>query len=191
LAKFGAVAPDTGLGLGAAALARVNRHFHVSQSASPQSRLNEIENNYFRMQRAIGYVPQGLVLAVTEPPAVAVSAFMFSFAGGYDSRIKFPKDDPNYIEEDEDVPPQSIYLCPKARALNDDGFVYCMVHELAHFTSPFGADGIHDFAYFHKNKIKYKSLDSESAFHNADCYSQFAFDAIGKPDFNVLFNSSS
>lgn len=191
LAKLPLINAGPGLRFSDAALERVNRHFHVSKSSSPQSRLNELESNFFRMQSAIGYVPRGLVLAVLEPPKVAVGAWMFSFAGGYDSRLKLPKDDPNYIEEDEDTPPQSIYICPKARALNDDGFAYSMIHELAHFTSPFGSDGIHDFAYFHRDPVKYRSLDPDTAFHNADCYPQFAFDAIGKPNFNITLNSSS
>ena len=181
----------SGLGLGALALARADRHFHVQHTSSPRTRLNEIDSNYLRMHTAIGYVPKGLVLAVPEPPALAVGAFMFSYAGGYDSRIKYPKDDPRYIEEDDRAPPQSIYVCPKSRTLNNDAFAYSMIHELAHFTSPFGAAGNHDFAYFHRDPAKYKSLDPDQAFHNADCYSQFAFDAIGKPDFNIEANRNS
>jgi hypothetical protein len=179
------------LGFGARALERADRHFHVRKTPIPAVRLNEIDGNYLRMLTAIGYVPQGLVLAVPEPPALAVGAFMFSYAGGYDSRIRYPKDDPRYIEEDENAPPQSIYVCPKARTLNNEAFVYCMIHELAHFTSPFGAEGNHDFAYFHRDPARYKSLDPERAYHNADCYAQFAFDAIGKPDFNVESNRDS
>jgi peptidoglycan hydrolase-like protein with peptidoglycan-binding domain len=189
LAKVGL--DGSGLGFGTQALARADRHFHVTATATPRTRLNEIDGNYFRMQTAIGYIPRGLVLAVPEPPAVAIGAWMFSYAGGYDSRLKFPKDDPNYIEEDENTPPQSIYICPKARTLNNDGFAYVMIHELAHFTSPFGAAGNHDFAYFHRDPARYRGLDPEQAFHNADCYSQFAFDAIGRPDFNIVSNQTS
>lgn len=104
---------------------------------------------------------------------------------------QYPKDDPRLIEEDDRAPPQSIYVCPTSRTLNNDAFAYSMIHELAHFTSPFSAAGNHDFAYFHRDPAKYKSLDTDQAFHNADCYSQFAFDAIGKPDFNIEVNRNS
>jgi hypothetical protein len=58
-----------------------------------------------------------------------------------------------------------------------------MIHELAHFTGP--VDGILDHAYFHKNPHRYRNLSHELAFGNADSYSQFAFETIGKPDFDA------
>jgi hypothetical protein len=115
------------------------------------------------------------VLTADEPPSLAVSAFMFTFAGGYHLR--------GQDDTFDGIPVGSIYLCPKSRTLGQGGFMYAMIHELAHFTGPTG-NGI-DNAYFHKDSQRYRNLSPDLAFHNADCYSQFPFDAIGKPNFNV------
>jgi hypothetical protein len=69
-----------------------------------------------------------------------------------------------------------------------------MIHELAHYVGPipkaFVIDGIEDHAYFHKGSQSYKNLAPEKAFKNADCYAQFAFDAVGKPDYDATQNRS-
>jgi hypothetical protein len=88
---------------------------------------------------------------------------MFTFAGGYHLR--------GQDDTFDGIP------------LGQGGFMYAMIHELAHFTGPTG-NGI-DNAYFHKDSQRYRNLSPDLAFHNADCYSQFPFDAIGKPNFNV------
>jgi hypothetical protein len=80
------------------------------------------------------------------------------------------------------VPP-SVSLTQSATRLSEDGFTCAMIHELAHFTGP--VDGILDHAYFHKNPHRYRNLSHELAFGNADSYSQFAFETIGKPDFDA------
>jgi hypothetical protein len=85
----------------------------------------------------------------------------------------------------EGLPVSSIYLCPKAKTLDRDAFVYAMIHELAHFTGP-KDNGVDDFAYFHKDPNKYANLSPALTLRNADCYSQFAYDAIGKANFNIL-----
>ena len=47
-------------------------------------------------------------------------------------------------------------------------------------------NGVDDFAYFHKDPNKYANLSPALTLRNADCYSQFAYDAIGKANFNIL-----
>ena len=131
---------------------------------------------FLNMLTAIGYVPQGVVLAADEPPTIAQGSFMFTFPGGYSLRR------PEHTWEG--IPVGSIYLCPKSRTLRDNGFTYAMLHELAHYTGP-TANGVDDHAYFHKNPHRYRSLSAEEAFRNADSYSQFAFNVTGRPDFNI------
>ena len=175
-----------GLGTGKGSAQKVDRHFHTSKLRDPVTRLNEIDSIYLGMLTAIGFIPQGVILAQNEPPRVAEGAFMFTFMGGNRLRIRKPNE-PAPTFEGLDV--TSIYLCPRARTLNPDGFVYAMTHELAHFVGPTD-NGIGDNAYFHKTPDKYRNLSPIFAFQNADCYSQFAFDAIGKPDFNIEANAS-
>jgi hypothetical protein len=159
-----------------AALERVNRHFHVRKTANPLLQITRIEQVFLDMQRAIGHIPQGIVLFVDEPPSFAVGHFMFSAGGGY--RHHLPTD----VFDRTNLPIDSIYLCPRSRTLIGDNFVYAVIHELGHYVGPDSSD---DFAYFHKNPEKYRSLTPEAAFLNADCFSQFSFDAIGKRDFRV------
>jgi hypothetical protein len=162
--------------IGEAEARMVDRHFHVTKIANPLARLGQVDEMFLNMLTAIGHVPQGLVLAADEPPSMAVGSFMFTFAGGYHARGK--------NDTFDGIPVASVYLCPKARTLNQDAFTYAMIHELAHFTGPI-VNGVTDHAYFHKSPQLYRALTPELAFRNADSYSQFAFQAIGKPDFNI------
>jgi hypothetical protein len=171
--------------LGQIAAARAERNFHISQSKTAISSLGTVQRIYFAMLTAIGHVPRGIILAVDEPPEVAVGAFMFSVAGGYSIQ------DPTALIDGTNLAVGSIYVCPKARALSKEAFAYVMIHELAHFVGPKSPEkpgeadiGIHDFGYFHRGTIG--RLSSDQATHNADSFAQFAFDAIGKPNFNIL-----
>ena len=166
---------------GELALDRAHRHFHLRDTRDPIARLDRMEQLYFAMQTAIGHVPQGIVLALEEPPEMAVGAFMFTASGGYHARSR---DD---LIDGTNLSAGSIYVCPKARALSHEGFAYSMVHELAHFCAPESGPGIHDVAggSFHRSPERYRRLKADEAILNADCYAQFAFDAAGKPDFNV------
>ena len=111
---------------------------------------------------------------------------MFSFMGGYHRRLLNPGDSPPVSDG---IDTTSIYFCPAARTLNGEAFAYAMTHELAHYVGPM-ENGIDDNAYFHKTPDKYRNLTPTAAFHNADSYAQFAFDAVGKPDFDVAANAS-
>jgi hypothetical protein len=162
--------------IGEAEAKKVDRHFHTDGLASPRSRVAQIDTMFLNMLTAIGHIPQGVIVAADEPPGVAVGSFMFTFSGGYHLRGR--------NDTFEGIPVASIYLCPKARTLGDDAFTYAMIHELAHYTGP-TSPGIDDHAYFHKDAQRYRSLSPALAFLNADCFSQFAFDAIGKPDFRI------
>jgi hypothetical protein len=170
--------------LGQLAVDRAERHFHINSTQDPIARLRKVQQLFFRMQTAIGFVPKGMFLAVDEPPESAVGAFFFTVAGGFDIR------DPDAKFDGTDLPVNSIYICPKGRALSEDGFAYGMIHELAHFVGPQHPDkaddpdfAITDIGAFHRGTIA--RLSADQAIRNADSYSQFAFDAIGKPNFNV------
>lgn len=166
-------------------LERAERHFHIGKTANPRARLDQIESIFLNMQTAIGYVPQGVVLAINEPATVASGDVMFAYDNGYHWR---GKDDHKMTKEG--VHPGSIYLCPRARTLNADAFAYVMIHELAHYVAPLGTL-IRDHAYFAKDPPKYRNLDPEKAYLNADCYAQFAYETIGKRDFDTKANTTS
>ena len=156
---------------------KADRHFRVHNIGDPVRRLEAVERIFLNMLTAVGHVPQGVILALDEPPESTVGSFMFTFIGGY-----------HFIatnETFEGMPVSSIYLCPKAKTLDRDAFVYAMIHELAHYTGP-KDNGVDDFAYFHKDPNKYANLSPALTLRNADCYSQFAYDAIGKANFNIL-----
>lgn len=168
------------LGIGRDALAKVERHFHVQTTNSPLHQLTLIQQIYLDMQRAIGHTPQGPALVLDEPPRIAVGSFMFAAAGGF--RAHLPTDLlPNGL------PPDSIYLCPRSRTLNTEAFSYALIHELSHFVGP---ETLGDVAYFHKDQQAYRNLTALQALQNADSYSQFAFDAVGKPDFRADLDRS-
>jgi hypothetical protein len=87
----------------------------------------------------------------------------------------------------EGVDVDRIYITPKARAMTSEQFRYAMIHELAHYVSD--ADGmppIDDFAYFHRQRAKYDALNNFASIRNADCYSRFAFEAIGRGDLQIM-----
>jgi hypothetical protein len=88
-------------------------------------------------------------------------------------------------ETSEGLPVFSIYLCPKAKTLDRDAFVYAMMHELAHYAG-LKENGIDEVAYFHRAPQKYANLLPTPTLRNADCYSQYAYDVIGKTEFNIL-----
>lgn len=161
---------------------RIDRHFHVSQANDPDRRIEEIETIYQNMLTAIGYIPQGVIVTAEEPWQFASGSHMFTFEGGYhysNTRLTW-----------NTIPVSSIYLCPNARTLNRDAFVYAMIHELAHFTGAV-ENGIVDWAYFHLNPVKYSSLIPELAYRNADSYSQYAYEVIGMRNFNIAKNAVS
>lgn len=170
--------------LGQLAVARADRHFHVSATRDPVARLRQAQRIYLGMQTAVGHVPQGLFLALDEPPESTVGAHAFTASGGFFIR------DETAVFDGTDLHVNSIYICPKGRALSPNGFTYVMIHELAHYVGPESpsrpgeADlAIHDFGAFHRGTIG--RVTADLALRNADTYAQFAFDAIGKPNFDV------
>jgi hypothetical protein len=160
--------------IGDAALAMVEKHFHIGKSAEPRAQLERIELMLLNMQRAIGFVPQGRILLTDEPAKLALGTFMYAFGGGI--RLNRPKDSFDGFRMD------TIYLCPRSRLLSGDSFVYALIHELAHYVGP---DDSNDFAYFHIDPQAYGRLTPAQAFLNADSYAQFAFEAAGKPNFDL------
>jgi hypothetical protein len=118
------------LGFGKAALASVERHFHVQANRDPVQQITRIEQMFLSMQTAVGHTPQGPALLVDEPPRFAHGAFMFAHSGGW--RAHSPND------SFDGLPFDSIYLCPRSRTLKQEGFSYGLIHELSHFVSTDG-----------------------------------------------------
>ncbi len=163
-------------GLGESAWNKLIKHFKIDKFPSWSSQLDAIDRVYSDMQTAIGHVPQGVILFADEPPEKTSGHFAFAYANGYGvaNRGKKAPDGATYLD--------SVYFTQKMRTLKQDAFAYVMIHELAHYVGPeerFG-NGIVDYAY-HRNPAAYQWLPPWQCVHNADCYSQFAFDAIGKP----------
>lgn len=105
---------------------------------------------------------------------------MFTFLGGFNLPL-----DPatKRVPQWEGLDVDRIYITPKGRSLTLEQFRYAMIHELAHFVSGDGLPTIApDFAYFHRERKKYDALDNLLCIRNADCYSRFAFEVIGRGD---------
>ncbi len=169
------------LGGGASGL---EKHFHARANAEKRSTIQLAQKVYTRIQAAIGHIPAGRVVVLDEPPKTEVRSFMFSFMGGFNLPFD-PKT--KRVPQWEGLDVDRIYITPKARAMTSEQFHYAMIHELAHFVSD--ADGmppIDDFAYFHRQRAKYDALNNFVSVRNADCYSRFAFEAIGRGDLQIM-----
>lgn len=162
-------------GMGEASWNKLVKHFQIDKFPNWSAQLDAIDRVYSDMQTAIGHVPQGVVLFSDEPAGKSSGYFAFAYAGGYSVGNRGKKaPDGTYMD--------SIYFTPKMRTMMQDAFAYIMIHELAHYVGPddrFG-NGILDYAY-HRNPVSYQWLVPWQRVRNADCYSQYAFDAIGKP----------
>jgi len=161
----------------------LEKHFHAKTNAEKGSTIALAQKVYTRIKTAIGHIPSGRVLVVDEPPKTEQRMFMFTFLGGFN--LPF---DPQTkrVRQWEGLDVDRIYITPKGRALTPEQFRYAMIHELAHFVSD--ADGmppIDDFAYFHKQRAQYDALTNFVSVRNADCYSRFAFEAIGLGDLQL------
>jgi peptidoglycan hydrolase-like protein with peptidoglycan-binding domain len=158
----------------------LEKHFHAKTTSQKRSTIPIVQRVYSRIQAAIGHLPVGRLFALNAPPGVETVSFMFTWAGGFN--LPF---DPvtKRVPQWEGLDMDRIYITPKGRSLTLEQFRYSMLHELAHFVS---GDGLplmnHDFAYFHRERKKYDALDNLLCLRNADCYSRFAFEVIGRGD---------
>lgn len=162
-------------GSGESSWKKLVKHFQLDRFPDWQQKLADIDRVYCDMQTAIGHVPQGVVLFSNEPAGHTSGYFAFAYAGGYSVAKRSSS-------AGDGTPMGSIYVTPKMRLMKRDAFAYIMIHELAHFVGPDDRFGlaILDYAY-HRNPVAYEWLVPWQRIHNADCYSQYAFDAIGKP----------
>jgi peptidoglycan hydrolase-like protein with peptidoglycan-binding domain len=162
----------------------LEKHFHAKTNAERRSTIQLAQKVYTRIQAAIGHIPVGRVLALDEPPKTEVRSFMFTFAGGFNLPFD-PKT--KRVPQWEGLDVDRIYVTPKGRTMTTEQFRYAMIHELAHFVSDTdGMPAIEDFAYFHRQRAKYDALNNFFSVRNADCYSRFAFEAIGRGDLPLL-----
>jgi Putative peptidoglycan binding domain len=160
------------LGFGEGAWNKLVKHFQIDKFKNWEKTLSDIDRIYSDMQTAIGYVPQGVVLFVDQSPTSTRGAYAWAVSGGYSLERR-------QLEDHDEWPPGSILVMQKMRTLKSDAYAYVLIHELAHYVGPVSPD-IVDYAY-HRDPAKYAALWPEQRIRNADCYSQFAFDAIGKP----------
>ena len=169
------------LGGGGSAL---EKHFHTKTDAEKRSTIALAQKVFTRMQAAIGHLPTGRVLAVDEPPQAEKGGFFWAFMGGFN----LPFDSATgRVAQWEGFDVDRIYITPKARTLTPEQFRYSIIHEMAHFISDVdGMPPIDDFAYFHRQRAQYDALSNFKSVRNADCYSRFAFTAIGRGDLPIL-----
>jgi hypothetical protein len=159
------------------------KHFHAKTNSQKRSTIPIVQRVYSRIQAAIGHLPVGRLLALDAPPGVEERSFMFTFAGGFNLPINpVTKKVPQWEGLDQD----RIYITPRGRRMTLEQFRYCMLHELAHFVSGDGLPTMDsDPAYFHKDRKRYDALDNLLCIRNADCYSRFAFEVIGRGDLSL------
>ena len=163
---------------GASAFSALDKHFHTRTNGERQATINLVQRVFTTMKAAIGFIPQGRVLAADEPADFIEGSLMFTFAGGFNLPIDpDTKKTPTF----KNLPVDRIYICPAGRQLGTEQFQYGMIHELAHFISDTkNIPDIDDQAYFHRNRAKYDQLSNFLALRNADSYARFAFETIGK-----------
>ncbi len=163
----------------AAAAALVNKHFHLDKATSPLVALRMVDGIYSRMQGAIGHVPAGTWVFEDDPSDPPDTSYAFTYMGGYSFLMgRSQRSGTGRIYLDR------IYLCRRLVSYDRDTIVYAMVHELAHFCG--GKEGmvdaIDDWAYAHR-PTGYEKLTPFAAIRNADCYSQYAWEAVRHVEF--------
>jgi Putative peptidoglycan binding domain len=155
---------------------KLENHFQISKFPNWQHQLQWIDSIYTNMQTAIGYIPRGMAMVLDEPENHNEGAYAMAFAGGYEVSERSK----TYYG----LSRGSIYLCARMQTVKPQAFAYVLIHELAHFVGPTDDSpqvSIGDFAYKDSVNSKYDQLLPWQRLHNADCYSQFAFDAAGTP----------
>lgn len=155
-------------------LDKLNRHFHLDRSKDPLADFDFIDSIYVTMLTAIGYIPMGVEVFKTD--VYNVPYLGYSYSGGYELARRF-----QVVQQglERGANKGSIYLCSDLLSLDEEAVVYTMLHELAHFVGPTTRDkAIKDFGYAHKPG--YDALPPDLALRTADCYAQFAFDAINR-----------
>ena len=176
IASLGFSSPGGGGLLGAsraAAMKKLNRHFHLDKLRDPLAGVRWIDRIYLNMQTAIGYIPLGVVVFGNDP--LNKDFFAYSARGGYDVMIRTTRN------LQGGIPAGTIWLGRKLKTLDSEAIPYVIVHELAHYCGP--VDGspneIHD-RHGYRYSPNYDRLTPEQALRTADCYSQYAFDAAGR-----------
>jgi hypothetical protein len=127
------------------------------------------------MQTAIGYIPQGVTLFADDP--LNKPYYAYSASGGYEFEVR-------QMNMQGGIPAGSIYLCSKLYTLDAAAIPYVMIHELAHYVGPRSdkPNAITDLGGY-QGRLSYNHITPQQALKTADCYSQFAFEAINRPFF--------
>jgi len=164
------------------AIRRANTHFRIQRSPDPFPHLWFIRETFRTMLEVVALPPGSNTatpafgfLGITPLASLQAEHFAYAMPGGY----QFLKGQTLTIENDVvEHAMDLIYLTPRMLDLTDSGFVYVIMHELAHYVG--GEEGstnhIDDRAYFHRERAKYERLTPFEATRNGDCYSQFAFE---------------
>lgn len=178
---------------GGAALAKVHRTFRNEKSKTIAADIRFIDDIFDKSAQALGLTPDGWLFAEDEPPGGEEGTMAYTTGGGFwfAKKRRIGPEQLVTLHNGMELYGGVVYYCPRFRLLSPEGMAYAIVHELAHFVGPETQPIIDDHAYFHRQRAKYDKLNAFQALHNGDSYAQFAFDAIGKANFNAVLGHTT
>lgn len=146
----------------------LKRHFHIDQMPNQRQAMDFVSLIYGRMRQVFqrpGNLWGSFVLDFDPTPPQA-GWLAFTTAGGFFRAGEF----------DGTRRSDTIYLCELLRLSTREGAIQTIVHELAHFCGPKDGEIIGDIAYGMPDAPKMQRLMPYQRLHNAESYSNFAFE---------------
>jgi hypothetical protein len=164
---------------------RINLHFAIDSFPDRRIVFHRTYETIKRMSRAVARHhrgPEAQRLGVFEANRVermenGIKAY--AFTGGYDR--------PGVVNHPMEIREDLIYICSALAAKPRDFGIIALVHELAHFVGPAETPAaIIDYGYGWTTDERIKRLLPWQRIHNAQSYSNFAFDcAFGRAPVGV------
>ena len=152
-------------------VALLDKHFRISEQASPKATADRILSIYDRMdicfQRPGGLWGPAIFDDSPFPPVQGSRNVAGSYAGGFDCGGQW----------DGSLRKDTIYLFARLDSMPNDQVVMTIVHELAHYVGPTVIGIIVDHAYGWVDGVRMKTLPAAFRPFNAECYNNFAFGA--------------
>jgi hypothetical protein len=151
--------------------ALLEKHFLISQQASPRGTAEQIESIYQRMcqcfERPGGLWGPAIFDDWPFPDVKGSRAVGSAYPGGYAQAGKL----------DGSLRQDTIYLRKRLDLLPSDQVVITIIHELAHFVGPTVLGRIDDYSNGWVDGARMRTLQAAWRPYNAECYANLAFDA--------------